>query len=924
MKRCLVVMLALLISIACVACPSSTSQQTKYEITYIAGEGGHIQGESFQTIEKGGEGQEVIATADEGYVFSHWSDGETTPNRTEKDVQENISLTAAFTKIEGSVKLNITYKAGEGGTLSASGQEDLEFITQEVTYGGNSHQIEAVPNAGYRFSRWSDDNPSRVRMDMKIKVGFSMTAIFQKIDDAIFLNAMYKAGEGGLIEGENGEQRTYFIQSILMGYSSVPVKAVPQSGFEFVRWSDGSTANPRTDSNVKYSFTVTAIFAKIEEPASIQVIYKAGNGGLVNNQSQFTQNVVYGEDAQTVTVAAQQNYEFVAWSDGLTTPTRTDTNITYGFTVTATFKKVFAEGDGTLSNPYLIDSIEQFNKIALFPSANYKLINDLDFSGIDHAPLFDNSQIIIYGRPAYNRFNGTFDGDNHIISNVTIDEYHQFPSLFGFVGSFGTIKNLIMSDVTIKVPNFIVNGSPLCVGAVAGVSLGLIQNITVSGEITAEKLDYNGVAIGGVVGETGSQPIENCVSDIMITLNQVASGSFYVGGLAGMVSLDVISCSSKSQIEVDFTDNKNYRGIGGLIGQFLDMNYTDDFTVDDCHAETTIKTDGKAECGGLIAYIDSIHNVTITDSSANADINSDGSSGGLVSVLYANNLLIDNSFAQIEIAVQRSWVGGFAYNINAVGGTISNCYVSGSIEGGNIAGFAANIRSDIETSLNVNSCYSDVYAKALFDAAGFAMYALDINFFRCYSIGKTEAENYATGFVYDLSMGQKTTFRGYVKECFSTGDVISTSYAYGFMSMADDHDVINCYSTSDVYIIAATKKSNISAIGFMEYLYDCSLFNCYYSGKIIVDGTASYTDIAVFGISVRDTSIISNCHWVKYSDGDASEAVLENLTQTPLDITEYSSESELYLLADALNGEQDDTAWVNLPNRTPELAYMTT
>ena len=39
------------------------------------------------------------------------------------------------------------------------------------------------------------------------------------------------------------------------------VTAVPDEGYHFVQWSDGSTANPRTDTGVTGDIAVTASFA---------------------------------------------------------------------------------------------------------------------------------------------------------------------------------------------------------------------------------------------------------------------------------------------------------------------------------------------------------------------------------------------------------------------------------------------------------------------------------------------------------------------------------------------------------------------------------------------------------------------------------------------------------------------------------------
>src|SRR5690606_12449663 len=53
----------------------------------------------------------------------------------------------------------------------------------------------------------------------------------------------YSAGSGGSISGTTP-------QTVAHGASGTPVTAVPDGGHGFVQWSDGSTANPRTDAHV--------------------------------------------------------------------------------------------------------------------------------------------------------------------------------------------------------------------------------------------------------------------------------------------------------------------------------------------------------------------------------------------------------------------------------------------------------------------------------------------------------------------------------------------------------------------------------------------------------------------------------------------------------------------------------------------------
>jgi len=65
-------------------------------VTYTAAAGGSIQGMATQKLEKGTDTKEVVAIAEEGYLFSGWSDGVVTAARKDIDVQENLQVSAIF------------------------------------------------------------------------------------------------------------------------------------------------------------------------------------------------------------------------------------------------------------------------------------------------------------------------------------------------------------------------------------------------------------------------------------------------------------------------------------------------------------------------------------------------------------------------------------------------------------------------------------------------------------------------------------------------------------------------------------------------------------------------------------------------------------------------------------------------------------
>ena len=85
-----------------------------YTLTYNAGVGGSISGDSPQTVNAGGSGTEVTAVPDAGYHFVYWSDGVLTASRTDTNVTADITVTRQLRPR----CYTLTYTAGANGTIS--------------------------------------------------------------------------------------------------------------------------------------------------------------------------------------------------------------------------------------------------------------------------------------------------------------------------------------------------------------------------------------------------------------------------------------------------------------------------------------------------------------------------------------------------------------------------------------------------------------------------------------------------------------------------------------------------------------------------------------------------------------------------------------------------------------------------------------
>ena len=106
----------------------------------------------------------------------------------------------------------------------------------------------------------------------------------------------YTAGANGSISGTTP-------QTVAQGGSGTAVTAQANTGYHFVNWSDSSTANPRTDTNVNADISVTANFAQNSGTAPSVSTNAASN--ITTNSATLNGNLTNKGSATTVTVSFQ-------------------------------------------------------------------------------------------------------------------------------------------------------------------------------------------------------------------------------------------------------------------------------------------------------------------------------------------------------------------------------------------------------------------------------------------------------------------------------------------------------------------------------------------------------------------------------------------------------------------------------------------
>ena len=226
-------------------------------------------------------------------------------------------------------------------------------------------------------------------------------------------------------------------------------------------------------------------------------------------------------------------------------------------------------GSGTETDPYLISTAEQLSKTGnnAGEMVYYKIINDLDFSGISSWDRINLSNV-------------TIDGDSHKLTGINGSIFNYSRGLFSRGENQVTIKNLNLyvnldfnvsnagalfrqtflgSEVTIDnchVYGKIASGSDR-IGAFIGTPVGnvTIKNSSINAEISGND------SVGGFIGFSNNNNIviENCVAQGKVT------GQTKVGGFIGEISA----------ANVRFTGLFNYleitgvSSVGGFVGNVL-------------------------------------------------------------------------------------------------------------------------------------------------------------------------------------------------------------------------------------------------------------------------------------------------------------------------------------------------------------------
>lgn len=280
--------------------------------------GGSVSGGG--TFEEG-QSCTVRATANNGYIFSNWTENgnEISTNASYTfTVNSNRTLVAHFSAIGTSnYTVNVSASPSNGGTVTGGGTYEQ----------GQSCTVRATANSGYTFTNWTENGnevSTNANYSFTVNSNRNLVAHFTAQGTNTYsINISANPSNGGTVTGGGTYEQG----------QSCTVRATANNGYTFVNWTENGT---QVSANANYTFTVNGnrnLVANFTQ----QNTYTINAGVTPTGAGTVTGDGTY-QQGQSCTLRATPatGFTFQKWTKN---GTQVSTNATYTFTVTesATF-----------------------------------------------------------------------------------------------------------------------------------------------------------------------------------------------------------------------------------------------------------------------------------------------------------------------------------------------------------------------------------------------------------------------------------------------------------------------------------------------------------------------------------------------------------------------------------------------------------
>lgn len=301
-------------------------------------------------------------------------------------------------------------------------------------------------------------------------------------------------------------------------------------------------------------------------------------------------------------------------------------------------------GNGSQSSPFLIRSREDFDEFCENDfywgfNLHAHLETDIDLAGTTYT-----EAVIAPGNFAFDQFfgkhyNGHFDGNGHIISNLTIN---ALVSENHCLGLFGHTDGAVITNLGIE--NCDITGIYDSDGSCFAALIADNDNTTVSNCYSTGNVSSGGDRIGGLIGSNLESTITNSYSTCSVT----DTTTDYTESLGGLCGTNFFSTITGCYATGSVTGESTTIHVGGLCGK----NYNS--TITDCHASGSVT--GNFYIGGLCGDLG--NECEITNCYSTGGVSGNSTIGGLVGSNDEDDSVINDCFWDTATSGQVTSAGG--------------------------------------------------------------------------------------------------------------------------------------------------------------------------------------------------------------------------------------------------------------------------
>lgn len=669
---------------------------------------------------------------------------------------------------DGAVYYSIYYNE-EDGSITAG--EDAQYVGEISPDSGNTGSV-------YLAGSYTDDgglpessftNGEALYLVKNTKVAYKQGKLYPVICDSSEREDLYKVSLKAIQDTE--------------GCSVTMNPAAEDADFAYTLFGQGADAWTYVPTGTAISLTVTAAGTLIPDfyPASAVTVAAEGEGEEAVTTYTLNVNAADLDMSYIFSEAVEADTSWYVTEDE-------DGNAVTEFTLTD-------EAD-------LRGFVQLVNGGNKFTGMTVKLADDIVLAGGGWTPV---------GASSTDNFAGTFDGGNHKISGLFLNQVSgsgtsTYAGLFGYLASGAAVRNLTVS--------------------------GLVNSIS--------------LYTGGVVGFNDGGSLTGITSDVDVTVNYANSGSstasVYTGGIVGY---DKSSGMTDVTNLGDVTADMGYAG--GIAG----------YTKGDCkNAVNTgnISLFGGAYIGGIVGNSGGSITGAVNSGSITAAFSAEGSSSGFANVAGGIAGLSSGSLTDVENTGDIN-VSGAQYVGGILGGSTSDT-ISGAVNRGavNVSGVAnastgsarffygGGILGYASSSMTLTDCLN--YGEGSYTVngtngyiggvLGYASSAADM--FRCGNGGTIASNKGAVGGVLGYAKGVTEIYLSYNTGGISMSDASAGSLIGGILANpVSNVSVIigNSYNTGDVILEGVNTEYNIFLSGIVgSDAAATTIFNTYTSGAI--------------------------------------------------------------------------------------------